>query len=259
MGLGVVAVGVGLLIGPYGDGDVAKLIEVPGLLDNLDVSSFKVPLAGYLVGQSLLHALVAGDVLDLCSVASGQGYVGVHPHRSFQVPVEDVQVLQNGPQLVQEDPGLLGRAQIGLCDHFQQRHAAPVVIDHRVLGLVNCSCMNQTPGVLLHVGSSNSYLPLAVIAFYQQMASCGQRIVVLADLRSLGQIRIVVVLPVEESLLLDLAVQGQTHPDAVLNSFLVENRQGPGQPQAHRTCVSVGLVGMVFGRTSAEHLGVQLV
>ena len=225
---------VAVVMGPHlasdGDGDVAQLIEVTGLLHHFDVAALQILLAGYLVGESLFHALEAGDVLDLRPVSSFQRDVGVHAHGPFQGAVEDIQIFENALQLVQEGARFFGRAKIRLGHHFQKRHAAAVVVHHGVLRLVDGARMHQPPGVLLHMRPVDADISLqSIIPQDHDVALGSQGKIVLADLEALGEIRIVVVLAVEERLLLNGAVEGETHFYAALYGFPVQHGQGTGQ------------------------------
>jgi len=65
--------------------------------------------------------------------------------------------------------------------------------------------MHQPSRVLLHMGPVDADIPLCtVIAQNHDVPVGSQGKVILADLKSLGQIRVVVVLAVEEGLLLYL-------------------------------------------------------
>jgi len=185
-------------LAPDGYGYVPDLIEVAGFLHHLDVASLQVFLPGDLIGEGFFHPLEAGDVLDLGSVAALEGYVGVHPHRSFQGAVEDLQVLQDALELIQKSPRLLGRSQVWLGYHLQQGHAAAVVVHHGIFRLVNGPGVHQPPRVLLHMGPVDADVPLRpIVAQYHDVPIGGQGKIILADLKSLGQIRVVVVLAVE--------------------------------------------------------------
>ncbi|VVB68750.1 Uncharacterised protein [uncultured archaeon] len=253
IGLREVAIVVGLLLAANGDGDVAKLIEVSGLLQHLDVSALQVLLAGDLVGECLLHSFEAGDVLDLSPVTAAQRYVGIDSHGALQGAVEDIQVLQNALQLIQKGSSLLRGPKVGLGHYLQQGHAAAVVVHHGVLRLIDGSGVHQPSGVLLHVRPGYSDVPLdPVLALDEDVPLGGQRKVVLADLKAFWKIGIVVVLPVKERLLLDLAVQGQADFDAVLHGLAVEHGQGARQPQTDGTGIGVGLGAVILRGAAAK-------
>ena len=135
----------------------------------------------------------------------------------------------------------MGEHEVRLGHDLQQGHAAAVVVHHGVLGLVNGARVHQPPGVLLHMRPVDANISFrSVVAQDHDVALNGQRIVVLADLKALGKIGIVVVLPVKERLLLDRAVQGQAHLYAALYRFFVDHGQRAGQPQANGTVMAVG-------------------
>jgi hypothetical protein len=91
------------------------------------------------------------------------------------------------------------------------------------------------------------------IALDLEVPADADRQVVLADLVVLGHVRIEVVLPVEQRLRSDLAVQGEADAGDVLDRLLVRDREGSGQAQAHRAHARVRR-GPELVAASAEHL-----
>ncbi len=82
--------------------------------------------------------------------------------------------------------------------------------------------------------------------------------VVLRDLEVLGQVGVVVVLPVEVGLLGDVGVDGLADLHGGLDGSLVDHRERTRQAETHRTGVGVWLVVGDVGRTATEDLRVRL-
>ena len=98
-----------------------------------------------------------------------------------------------GAQQLQPLARLLGRAQVGLGDDLRQRRAAAVEVDDAGVRAVDPPAgadVDQLGRVLLEVH--------AVDAHVAQPAAAAQRLVVLGDLVALRQVRIEVVLAVED-------------------------------------------------------------
>ena len=141
---------------------------------------------------------------------------------------------------------------------LHQRDARTVVVDQRVLGAVDPAGgpadVQRLAGVLLQVDPLDADPDGPAVDVDVQVAVRAQRLVVLGDLEVLRHVRVEVVLPGEPAPGRDLAVQGQTDPDRVLDRHPVHHRQRAGQAQADRADLAVGF-GAEGGRAGAEHLG----
>ncbi len=121
--------------------------------------------------------------------------------------------------------------------------------------------VQRLAGVLLHVDALDAHPdqlrlagPVLVLDRDVEPAVGAQRLVVLGDLEVLGHVRVEVVLPREPAPLGDRAVQRQPDLDRVLDRGPGRHRQRPGQAQAGRAGLGVGLAAE-GGRAAAEQLG----
>ena len=131
--------------------------------------------------------------------------------------------MQGLPQPLQVGDHLLRRAEVGLGDNLDERHAAAVVVD---FGLLRPGVVDQLARVLLHVQLVNAHG--AAPHLHRPVPADGQ--IELGDLVGLGQIGVEVVFPVEPAVPGDGAAQGQGGPDGVLHHLPVEHGQRPGMP-----------------------------
>ena len=74
-----------------------------------------------------------------------------------------------------------------------------------------------------------------------QRAAQHHRLLILADLVALGQIRVEVVLAGKDGDRCDLRADGQPETDGMLDRLPIEHRQGAGQTQVHGAGLGVGL------------------
>ena len=170
--------------------------------------------------------------------------------------VAHVERLQRRAELTQVRGGLLGRAHVGLAHALHQRHARAVVVDQRVVGLVDPArraAVRRLAGVLLHVDARDADPPRLAVDVDVQVAADADRQVVLADLEVLRHVGIEVVLPVEQRVRRDRAVERQPDLDDRRDRLGVRHRQRARMPQADRTDVGVGLVAERVA-AAAEHL-----
>ncbi|MPN33946.1 hypothetical protein SDC9_181438 [bioreactor metagenome] len=93
------------LLLPSRGGDFALLIEMPGLPLDLPSGLEDLRLPHHLKGQSPLHILQAGDVLDLASLLA-DGYVAVAADAPLAVGFKIYRVPYISQKRGQESPGL---------------------------------------------------------------------------------------------------------------------------------------------------------
>ena len=148
-----------------------------------------------------------------------------------------------------------------LGDDLDQRHAGTVVVDQRMVGAfdaaVGTAHVGVLAGVVLDVGALDRHAEHgAVLKLDIQVAVAVGGLVVLRDLVVARHVRVEVVLAGELAPLCDLAVQGQTQLDRVVDRGLVDDRQGAGQTEGDRGQLRVRLAAELdVGR--AEQLGVR--
>ena len=148
-------------------------------------------------------------------------------------------------------PASAARAQVGLGHDLDQRRAAAVEVHDARLGAVDAAgaaLVHQLRRVLLHVH--------AVDAHVAEVARGPQRNVVLADLVALRQVRIEVVLAVEDRARRDLAVERHRDHQREVHRLGVRHRQRARMAEADRAGVRVRLVAE-GERAAAEHLGLR--
>ena len=87
-----------------------------------------------------------------------------------------------------------------------------------------------------------------------EKALCGQRLLVLGDLVTLGQIRVKVVFAGKNRIFVHRALQRQRRRRGKLDGAVVQNGQGAREPQANRADVTVGR-GAESRAATAENFG----
>ena len=164
-------------------------------------------------------------------------------------------------QLLEELPRRLRRRDVRLGDDLDERRAATVEVDHGVVRAGDAARVaagvDELGGVLLHVHPVDAAAEELAVDPVLERALGGQGRVVLADLVRLGQVRIEVVLAVEDVARLHGAAERQRDARGVLDGALVHHGQRAGVREAHRARVHVGLVALGDG-TAAEHLGLRV-
>ena len=88
------------------------------------------------------------------------------------------------------------------------------------------------------------------------MAVLGEGLVVLGDLVTLGRVGVEIVLPCENRLWIDPAIEREAGLNGQLYRLAAEHRQGSGQSQANRANIRVGRRAETGG-AAAENLGVR--
>src|ERR1019366_1161127 len=128
------------------------------------------------------------------------------------------------------------------------RRAPGVEVEDAAIRAVDPSALadvDELRSVLLQVDAMDPHVA--------EPATAAQRHVVLRDLVALRQVRVEVVLAVEQRALGDLAAERQPDHQPVVDRTLVDHRQGPRQAEADRAGVDVGLISERELAT-AEHL-----
>jgi hypothetical protein len=83
--------------------------------------------------------------------------------------------------------------------------------------------------------------PLA-IDVEQHLALAHDRVLELADLVALRQVRVEIVLSVEHRALVDLGLEPQARADGLANAFLVDHRQHAGHGRIHEAHIGIGRI-----------------
>ena len=145
-----------------------------------------------------------------------------------------------------------GVRMLGLADDLHQRDARAVEVD---LGEPP-GPVGELAGVLLQVdpGQATPAAPRAVLLGRDLQPPAGaEREVVLADLVVLGQVGIVVVLPVPLGEAGDLGMERDRRLERQLERLAVHDRQGPRHPERDRVGLRVGRQ-PELGPARREHL-----
>jgi len=126
-------------------------------------------------------------------------------------------------------------AQIGVAHDFDQRHAGAVQVDDRIAA----DAVQVLAGVFFHVRACDADAPGFAVDFDVEVALGRERLLELADLVALGQVRIKVVLAGEDAAFVNRAAERQRRSYGQLYRFTVDDRQRAGQTQTNRANVGV--------------------
>ena len=258
VGVGEVAVIVGVLLAAHGEGFAGLFVKPAGLLDNLLPPFQRLYLPLILVLDSLLDELEGVEVLHLGAGAEGfprlmHRQVDVAPEGTFLHPaVGNPCEKHHGPKLLQVGHGLLRRADVRLRHNLDERHAAPVAVQ-----ITAVLVMDQLTGVLLNVnpGDADFLGSRRGLDFQRTLLAKGQ--VVLGNLVGLGQVGVEIVLPVLLGVFGNGAAGGHAGLDGILHHLLVQDRQRAGQSHTNRAALGVGRCAEPGG-AATENLGLGL-
>jgi hypothetical protein len=171
-------------------------------------------------------------------------------------------MLENRSEFLEEDARLRRRLQDGLRDDLQQGNARPIVVDEGVGGGVDRPQVNQLSRVLLQLEPCNPNPPRGVVDLNRHAAAAGDgdapRLVVLGNLKVLGHVGIIVVLPEEIRLLRHLGAEGQAYYNGVFNRLPIHCGEGAGDAKAHGADVGVGRILSIVSRATAKQLRLQI-
>src|SRR5215203_2712632 len=109
------------------------------------------------------------------------------------------------------------------------------------------------------MNASNSDRPLSISCVDRKLSLCGERLIELRDLISLGEIRIEIVFPREDRDWMNIATKCDCSARCKLDCLFIENRQRTRKRETDRTGVRIGSRAEI-SRASAERLalGFQL-
>ena len=171
----------------------------------------------------------------------------------FHVAAVDAQVAQDGSQLGQEGIGGVGAVDVGLGDDLQQGHAGAVQVYQREVTL-----MDRAPGVFFQMGAADADALLRPVGQVDvQIAVLAEGQLKLADLVTLGQVGIGVVLARKDGGVGDLAVERQPGLNGGFDRGAVDHGQHARHPQTDGAHARVGRRARIVGAAAAEHLGAR--
>ena len=224
---------------------VVGVVEA-GLLHHLPPGLDEVDLALDLVGDGPLDEPERVDVLDLRAGTEGpgtgrpHGHVGVAAEGAFlHVAVADAEPAHQGVDLPHAGRRL-GRAVEGRLGHdLEERRPRPVEVDPAQLPE---PLVHRSARVLLEVGADERDVAGGGVGRLDgDGPSRRDRILVLADLVALGQVRIEVVLAREDAARGDAGADREAEPDRHPHRLAVEDREHPGKPEIDGARLGVGL------------------
>ena len=160
-------------------------------------------------------------------------------------------VPQHRAKLVDVRARLLGRRDLGSAHDLHERDAGAVVVDQRVIGLVDAAAtahVHGLAGVLLEVRALDPDRRATDI----ESAVDEDRLLVLTHLVVLRHVRVEVVLPGEDRRGRHVEVERLRESQRELDRTLVQHRQRAREPQAHRADVGVRLGAELVGATAEQ-------
>ena len=255
VGLGKVAVVLHLLLGAQRRERAGDGVEVQRLQGHLLPARQDLALALDLGANApfqkaeRIHVLELRLDAQLAAAGAAQRDVCVAAQRALLHPhVAHAQLTQRRAQQLQPLAHLLGRAQVGLGHDLRQRRAAAVEVHDAQVRAVNAPAgadVAELGCVLLQVHALDAHLA--------ETASAAEGLVVLGYLVALGQVRIEVVLAVEDRARRELGAQREADHQPEVHSALVCDRQGAGKPEADGAGARVGRLAE-GNLAAAEHL-----
>ena len=266
VGLGEVAVVVGLLLAAHGIGAALGVVPQARLLHDAAAVFEDADLALDLVLQRSADVAEAVDVLDFglgavlrCALQHDADVRIAAQGTLFHVAVGDAGIEQDFLELGEVLEGLVGCAEVGLGDDLDQRRAAAVEVDVGARGGVGKAVVEALAGVLFHVQARDAdalrdRLAGHVECGHDDHAVFGDGLVELRDLVALGRVGIEVVLAGEDAGLANLAADGLRREHRELDGLLVEQGQRAGQAEADGADVGVGFAAVLV-LAAAEGLG----
>src|SRR5581483_6979512 len=264
VGLGKVAVVLRLFLRPVRRERVALGVVVVCLLDDL---------AAALVDRDLLadrgldptpderervHVLQLPARSEARLPGRADGHVDVAAKRPFlHLGVRDPELDDCLPEQPQEPRRLLGRPDVRLGDDLDERRAAAVEVDEGAGRAddpaAGAGDVDGSRRVLLEVRSNDADGVIAPVVRDDEAPAGAERRVVLGDLVPLGQVRIEVVLPVEDGARRDLAAEREAELHRPLDRLPVRDRERARVGEADRAGVRVLRVAEAR-LAAAEHL-----
>ena len=233
-----------VFLAAHGAGLAAVRVEQHGgLLDRVAVFDL-LDLPQHLKVDGLLHELETVQVLDLAPCAQrGAGPAHRHVGIAAKTTLLHVAVANADPahdlvQFAGIGHGFGAGAHVGLGHDLQQRRAGAIEVDTTHADKI---LVQRFPGVLLQMGTHQSHRPLLTVQEEFDCATLHHRYLELADLVTLGQVRIEIVLARKHAAWRDVGPDGQSKPDRPLYRAPVHYRQCSGQGQINGAGLGVGL------------------
>ncbi len=173
----------------------------------------------------------------------------------FQIAGVHAEITQNAAQCVGAVAYRLHGMQFRLGDDFEQGDSGTIQVHQRIT-LPTLDDVREFAGVFFHMYSPDAHALLPFGCFHHHPAVGGQRLLVLRDLISLGEVRVKVAFARKDTGVVDFAIERQGHAQGIVHRGAVNHRQHAGHPCADRADGHVGLLmGGIHHRAVAKHLG----
>ena len=247
-----------LFLVAHGGGDAFHAVVEPCFLHHALAVFKNVLLPGDLEFNRALHMAEGIEVLQFGAGAEGacaartDRHVGVATKTPFlHVPVADPEVHHNCMERLEIGDGLLRAPHVRLGHDFDERHAGPVEIDETP---VLHGGVDVLARVRLHVNAGDADAPRLSSDINVKVAVFAQGAFKLGNLVVYRHVRVKIVFPGKNGVVVDGAAKGETGPGGILHRALVEHRQRAGHTGAHFAHVGVRLHAK-GGRAGTEQLG----
>jgi len=267
VGVGEVAVIVGLFLVALVDGDLAGVVPAVGGF-SAEGAGFEplVELALDFVGGGLFEDGEAVEVFDLGNggFVDGAGLVGdvevdvrLESHVAhLHVALGDAEVLDDFLELLREGGDLFGGGEVGFGDDFEEGGSGAVEIDDGVVdGVAAGGFVEELSGVFFEVSAADADgFGGAVVIGDSEGAVGAEGEIVLGDLVVFGEVGVVVGLAVPLGEGCDVAAEGEADHDGVFDSAFVDD--GEDAREAEDLGVNEGVWGLAEGvGCGGEHFG----
>ncbi len=219
-------------------------LEEAGLLDDGAARREDRRLPRDLVLERLLHVGDRVQVLDLDLDAERGGAAGAERHVRvaaqgpfLHVPVRGVHPAHEAAQAHEGVVRLVGRGEVGLRHDLDERRPGAIQVHERRRGrhVVPRDVVQGLPRVLLEVDAVQADLPAARGRLDRDPAARRERPLVLGDLVALREVRVEVVLPLEDGARLDRAPGGERDTQRERHHLAVRDGQRTGVSETDRT------------------------
>src|SRR5207249_4667041 len=130
-------------------------------------------------------------------------------------------------QLAQIGCRLIRRAHVRLRNDLHERDSGPIEVD---IGLARVLIMQALPGILLQVKARNAHgAGSSIWKIDENGAAADDRLLVLRDLVTRGQIGVEIVFAIEYGTAIDAGIQAEPRPYGLLDAETIDHRQHPGE------------------------------
>ena len=229
-----------VFLAAHRSGGAAAGIEQAGFLYHRAAAFDQINLATGFMFHRLHDEAHAVHVLGFGAGAKGLAglahrYVHIGPHGAFvHIAIATADIAQQLAQAGHIGAGFGWRANIGPRHDLHQRAPAAVEIN---IGHRRMQIMDRFAGVLLQMNALDTDALLsAIVQFDVQMAFAHDRVIELADLVTLRQIGVEIILAIKARPFVDLCIDGEARPHRLAHAFAVDYRQHArhrGIDQAH--------------------------